>query len=325
MKTTIVYVLVSSSNDVYLEQSFVSIFTMRHYNPNANIILLVDDNTARTLTGSRANILNYITAIKSIEIRGEYTNIQKSRILKTTMRQYIVGDFLFVDSDTIVCDKLTEIDDLDCQIGAVYDVHQRNQGKEFLSKKLSPYAGFDASLIEEYFNSGILFVKDSPLTRHFFNKWHENWKIFSKNGSDYDQPALAVTDYQSGRIIKQISGIYNCQIRFCLNYLVDAKIIHYFSSRDTDISPLFEKKFYTDIKKNEMTIPIEYLPMILNPKKNFSRLTVIKSGDEATLAESLYLTYSTELYQQSRKAYNLVWMLLRFLRKITAKRKIKHV
>ena len=327
MKTKIVYVVVSSSNDLYLEQAFVSIFTMRHYNPDASIVLLVDADTERTLKGCRANILKYVTEIKAIELSGQYNNMQKSRVLKTTMRQHVSGDFLFVDSDTIICNQLSEIDDFNCEIGAVYDVHQlfvNNKGKEYLSERLSHYPGFNPSLIEEYFNSGILYVKESPITHAFFNKWHENWKIFSRNGLDYDQTALAVTDYQSGGILTQIPGEYNCQIRSCLNYLVDAKIIHYFTSQKSDISPLFDHSFYKAIKKNQMTIPAEYLPMILNPKKNFSSYTVIKSGIEATLSESIYMTYSAELYQQSRCAYNILWTILRFLRKLTAKRIHKH-
>ena len=49
MKTKIIYVLVSNENDCYLEQALVSIYSLRLYNPDANLLLLVDEETSRTL------------------------------------------------------------------------------------------------------------------------------------------------------------------------------------------------------------------------------------------------------------------------------------
>jgi len=43
MKTKIIYVLVSNENDCYLEQALVSIYSLRLYNPDANLLLLVDE------------------------------------------------------------------------------------------------------------------------------------------------------------------------------------------------------------------------------------------------------------------------------------------
>ena len=46
MKTKIIYVLVSNENDCYLEQALVSIYSLRLYNPDANLLLLVDEETS---------------------------------------------------------------------------------------------------------------------------------------------------------------------------------------------------------------------------------------------------------------------------------------
>ena len=40
-----------------------------------------------------------------IDLPHEYTNKEKSRILKTNMRNYVKGDFLFIESDGVVSDK----------------------------------------------------------------------------------------------------------------------------------------------------------------------------------------------------------------------------
>lgn len=48
MKTKIIYVLVSNENDCYLEQALVSIYSLRLYNPDANLLLLVDEENPKT-------------------------------------------------------------------------------------------------------------------------------------------------------------------------------------------------------------------------------------------------------------------------------------
>ena len=57
MKTKIVYVVVSDDADFYLEQTLVSVYSARLYNPNAEILLLVDSETNKTILGKREAIL----------------------------------------------------------------------------------------------------------------------------------------------------------------------------------------------------------------------------------------------------------------------------
>ena len=45
MKTKIIYVLVSNENDCYLEQALVSIYSLRLYNPDANLLLVSSINS----------------------------------------------------------------------------------------------------------------------------------------------------------------------------------------------------------------------------------------------------------------------------------------
>ena len=53
MKTKIVYVLVSSNNDIYLEQAYVSMYSVKYYMPDAHITLLTDKLTEATFIGIR--------------------------------------------------------------------------------------------------------------------------------------------------------------------------------------------------------------------------------------------------------------------------------
>ena len=53
MKTSLVYVLTSSPSDLFYEQTLVSVWSARYWNPYMKIVLLVDDLTDETLVGNR--------------------------------------------------------------------------------------------------------------------------------------------------------------------------------------------------------------------------------------------------------------------------------
>ena len=89
MKTKIVYVVVSDDADFYLEQTLVSVYSLRLYNPETRVVLIVDDKTNDTLIGKRAKILEYISDKVVVNIPAKYTKKERSRYLKTTIRQHI--------------------------------------------------------------------------------------------------------------------------------------------------------------------------------------------------------------------------------------------
>lgn len=94
MKTKIIYVLVSNENDCYLEQALVSIYSLRLYNPDANLLLLVDEETSRTLeNGIRKLILNYVSKLVIVDVPFHYSKQQKSRYIKTSLRSQVIGGF----------------------------------------------------------------------------------------------------------------------------------------------------------------------------------------------------------------------------------------
>ena len=68
MKTKIVYVLTSSEKDIYLEQCFVSMCSLRRYNPDAYIVLLTDDLTATTFTGNRKRMIELASEIVTVTL-----------------------------------------------------------------------------------------------------------------------------------------------------------------------------------------------------------------------------------------------------------------
>ena len=126
MKTKIVYCLVSQDKDIYLEQLLLSLISLRNYNQSAQVTVVMDKTTKDGLIGNRNIIQNYIDEIIVVNDIEHLSNSQKSRVLKTTLRERITGAYLFIDVDTIITDKLDEIDELllqNIEIAAVKDSH----------------------------------------------------------------------------------------------------------------------------------------------------------------------------------------------------------
>ena len=69
------------------------------------------------------NIKKYVSEIIVVNVPDGMNKMHRSRYLKTTLRQHISGDFLFVDADTVITCDLSEIDEVDMEIAAVLDRH----------------------------------------------------------------------------------------------------------------------------------------------------------------------------------------------------------
>ena len=235
MKTKIVYVLTSSHNDVYWEQTYLSIYSLYMHEVNPHVVLLTDDGTSQTFDGVRAKILDYVKEKIVISFDKSVTNMRRSRWLKTKMRELIDGDFLYIDGDTIINAPLHEIDKCPHLIAAVEDAHrplEHHYGKEKLLRQAKTL-GFSINGETYYFNGGVFYIKDCSETRDFFHRWHENWKESVRHGINQAMPALILTNIQTGHLIERLDGEWNCQLMYGFNYFTKARIIHYFASRYT--------------------------------------------------------------------------------------------
>lgn len=235
MKTKIVYIITSTPEDIYLEQTYLSIYSLWQHEKNPHVVLLTDERTDKTLTGNRAKILELVAEKIAVPFDDKVTNMRRSRWLKTKMRELVTGDFMYIDGDTIINAPLSDIDNCPLLIGSVEDAHRpldRHYGKEKLLRQAETL-GFSIEGEQYYFNGGVFYVKDCQETHDFFNRWHENWKISVEHGINQDMPALILTNIQSGHLIQKLDGEWNCQLMYGFNYFTKARIIHYFASRYT--------------------------------------------------------------------------------------------
>ena len=105
MKTQIVYVLVSSEKDVFLEELWVSAWSLRQYEPDVTVNVVVDEPTAKRVY-SNEDLMALITNVVVADVPEEYTPKERSREIKTRIRELIKGEFFYIDTDTVICKPL---------------------------------------------------------------------------------------------------------------------------------------------------------------------------------------------------------------------------
>lgn len=317
---TAVYVLISSGQDFYYEQLLVSLYSLRIYNPELNVVVLVDDVTEQTLHGKRSKVRELANEIKVIAVPEEYNPKARSRYIKTTFRNYLAGNLLFIDTDTVIADTLKDIEHTDADIACVLDYHvPLDRQLDGIKIKQNVQSIFKEDVSDEniYYNSGVIWLKDTPVVRNLFDQWNHYWNISAfEAGKCFDQPALMMANRKCGHIIKELDGTYNCQILTSIRYLHKAKIIHFFNNvwdGKEKFSPFFDNKLYLKIKETGH-ISEDTCMLIKNCKSAFLSPTYYTCPKQVEFLTSIVGATCYSLYRKNSITYRFLKTLckLRF-------------
>ena len=303
MKTKLLYILVSSCSDVYLEQAYVSAFSAARHNPEAQLVLLTDKVTADGWLGESplgAALKALFGEIIVAELPSGLSPMQRSRILKTGMRGYVEGDFLFIDADTVVARPLAAIDTWEADLAAVPDLHSTFAGHPHrqatinMCKKLD----YDPSHDDFYYNSGVMLVRDTPANHEFFRQWQQNYLSGYNNGIKPDQPSLAKTAH--GASINRLPDAWNCEVQNGVRYLRDAYIVHYMvtniGSGPQDKLFLLNDPEVLLKMRGKGCITDEIMAVVEDPFKGYAPVTQVFAGPD------LYF-FRTRRYRWLRRRY----------------------
>ena len=300
MKTRLVYVLTCASEGCFIEQALLAIWSARYHNPSAHIILVVDDKTDGLISDGRDEVLKFISEKIVVPFDDDKTMVYRSRWIKTSVRELVEGDFLFVDCDTITTRSLEEVDSLGCMMGAVPDSHLavHEFGKALMKSskvKVAP-VGINLETEEYYFSSGVLYVKDTPETHALYDRWHSIWKEGVQKGVNIDQPSLAKANIEAGHLIERIDDRFNCVMYTQPDFAKDASILHFTAFRNP--SWLFSKRVLSIIR--EEGIKDWIVPFILDPVSTYIpfRYTISRMSCKD-------LTQNIILLSRSAKEYSL--------------------
>lgn len=309
MRTKAVYVVVSGETDVYFEQAWVSAWSLKHYNPGMEVECVVDPDTYDQVMGSyRRQALSVIDRLVRVEVPAQYGKKERSRWLKTSVRRHVGGDFLFVDTDTIVCDSLRELDSLAGDVMMVRDHHcpfSEMTDARYILQGIENVLG-SRFTEDDYYNSGVIYTKDTPASHAFFEAWHAQWKEFHKQGVHTDQCSLAVLNAKV-HAIQDLDDIYNCQIRLSVRFLHRAKIVHFFNNQcpQNSVHPFDSSEVYKQVKK-ERTLSPAFQQAVLDCKSLFYTQTYILGGEERVMYDDYACRLLRETVVKSPWLYSLI-------------------
>jgi hypothetical protein len=324
-----VYVLVSSDNDLYYEQALMSATSLRFYMPGAEVIVLTDNRTAETLKDNKRSALSDYSEIVTVPFADDISNVERSRLIKTAIPDYVSGSFLYIDCDTVIADDLSSVADFPYEAAGVLDGHvlldEHIHKRTFIER--DKILGFHGTESGYNINGGVLLAKDTPYMHTLFTEWNKAWKYSAYKKHDFhDQSALNQADYATGFKIRQLPGEWNCQPEHGgLAFLNNAKIIHYYSSEiaGNNYIPYYklaDKNIQLRIKQTG-SIPSDILSMLHNPKMQFNKVHLISDRRIVSVMQSPLLFTLADLKSRCPAAFSFLEVQASFIRKIGKKLK----
>ena len=294
------YVLVGSKKGFYCEQTLVSMASLKRVDSNSFITLLVDEQTDLNYKVEIEKIQKYVSEYVIVPVDEKIPPIARSRYIKTSMRKYVKGDFLYIDADT-VWNAPIEIADFTHDIMGVLDghcllvEHPLKKGIEEDFRKVN----YDPK-VEKYVNGGILFSKDTDVSKDFFALWHEKWKETSSSGYFIDMPSLNYAVKTIGDGFALLPDTYNVQISRSWRYFLQAKVIHFFTGWQSNYfeSPyLFQKEsFWNEVRENGICEDV--VSAIKNPLESFEKTLGVYGRSEQEFRNTALYGFVLDLYRQ---------------------------
>lgn len=320
-----VYVLTSTPKDLYYEQCLMSVWSLRKKMPKADITVLVDDKTKKSFTkeNKRTALQSLATKIISVDFEDSLSNVERSRLIKTSIPDYVDDSFLYIDCDTIICDDLSSIENESFETAGVLDGHcmlsVHIHKKYFLKRdKALGFRGTKEAGCN--INGGLILAKKGEESRTLFKAWNEAWKFSAYKKHDlHDQSALNEANFRTGLKMGHLNGIWNCQLSHGgLAFLKDAKIIHYYSSEFSGKNYLPYYKLADKSLQNRIKelgeIPEDIQKMILEPKFQFNAVHLVNDSRIVSIMQSPLTFTLADLKEHVPPLFNFLEALFGGLR-----------
>lgn len=268
---SIVYVLTSNGADVYYKQLMISIKSLRLHMKNIEVIIVVDEETYENVKNDESIFL--YARIKRFYVGNTYSRKEKSRYLKTMLRNILDGDLLYIDTDTIICNSFESYYN-EAPLALAFDenVHWDKHFHRLGVIKTNKLMGFCVDGYSNYYNGGVIWMRDLPETRKFFSLWHQYWIEELQHGDCLDQPPLNHVNEKIMPLISRLPSVFNLQITAYpsgIQYLDDVNVLHYLNSTESAYL-LSDKKF---IEAKYVTPVME--DIIRHPKGAFRDASII--------------------------------------------------
>ena len=329
---SVCYVLTEKNGSrKYFNQMLVSIASLRYRSFTGRVYVVADNLTAQHMTGEqRDGLKKYQAETVTVDIPDSFSAAERSRYLKTSLREYITGDFLYLDTDTVFADQLPEqVSEAELALVQDQDDLLRSGTAEklvpecfsFREKKEYLQCGYDDRKIRVFYNGGVIWSRDTEKSHLFFREWHKAWLAGREKGVMLDQPSLNETNRLLDDEIEMLDGIWNVQVTrpYAQKYIDRAIILHYFNSRKNNVYLLGYLDSEEQVPDNRKVQAI-----IESPRDAFlSNRYLLRDGVTEEVLYSKTVTTMKYLYQHHLQMYRAINYALSLLYRIMGGGKAK--
>ena len=175
--------------------------------------------------------------------------------------------------------------------------------------------------LNDYYNSGVIWCKDTSRTHEFYKRWHELYLKCNKIGIGEDQPSFNIINQEMGQIIQRLDNSWNCVVMLGgIGSLSRCKILHYAAYKhdsDPNAHPyiLGDKRVINEVKKNNgITQTVQNV--INNPRDAFYPSAVVAfQAKRYYVYKSSIFSALNRFYEKNPKMFNLIDGFLGRIRK----------
>ena len=303
-------------------------FSAKHHMPDCHITLLTDKATESSFTNNRKNEIVYADEIISIDLDTKiYSAHQRSRILKTSARQHVKGDYIYIDCDTVIVKPFPDISYYTAPIMACWDTHAKFKDNPYRDMCLEHGHLLHWPIDKEdfYFNSGVIIVRDDKVSYDFYKKWNENLLLGYEKGVYMDQPSFAKTNYEMGHIVERLDDLWNCELKHGVKYMKDSYIWHYLctnksNNKHQQLFILNETNVLMEVKRTTI-ISDDIKRVVSDPFLGLAEVTHCFAGEDVfyfrtPLHQTFRSLYETKIFSIMEKMLKVIKRINRFIRKL---------
>lgn len=237
----IVFVVTTEGTNNYSVMTRIAIKTVRLTNPLLKIVVVCDMESNKALRKVFDPIINEVDEWLVIDtpLGDAY---YRSRFIKTNLRVYIEGPFIYLDCDIVVRRNISEIYKLNCDIAVA-----RNHSREKYSEQIWHS---DIDILKNmnwnygntnYLNTGVIYYSNSKRAHLLGNEWHKLWlESYEKLNKYQDQPAFNNSILSIDPKIYLLPDSYNSQFKVTCSVALSASIWHYYASAQKKPNTCFE-------------------------------------------------------------------------------------
>ena len=234
------YVVVSTGWDRHSQMAWMSAHAVRRQEPNVRIIVIVEGTSGEAEEEMKRRF-EPVADVVSVKRASASTAVAKSRFHKIVLRDYVEGDLLYCDSDTLAVAPFADVLECDADVGAVADFNFDISRGWFPRDVEQPFRQLNWDYPLPYqVNAGVIFMRDTPAVHSLSREWLARFQASTALPHVWDQATFNSALFATKVPHQVLPHGYNAMVVKRNYRFRSARILHFFGSADEQRGTLME-------------------------------------------------------------------------------------